>query len=241
MIITHATDTRSSRQPAPNVDVYCAPCLTGDNHIHAMPEGFAETEGYGVCCNCGLDTEGYLIPGYAGNGARWVTTAPEMLTRSACQGEPYYLCRSKMDGAVLFYSARQLERLNLEPVTSPHSLEDPRHPFQEWLMTVAGSRTGARPDSAIANLQRNVVLLPAGPAERPGERPSDAIARVLTKGPLEVALRLIRDARDDAAEGLDIPPFPYGPGQDQAFDDWAADVAEVALSLYSQAMEEVTR
>jgi hypothetical protein len=43
---------------------------------------------------------------------------------------------------------------------------------------------------------------------------------------LAAALIRIRDARDWTAEGI---PFPNGPGPDQCFDDWAADVAQEAL------------
>jgi hypothetical protein len=44
---------------------------------------------------------------------------------------------------------------------------------------------------------------------------------------LAAALVRIRDARDAVAEGYEIK---NGPGPDQCFDDWAADVADDALA-----------
>lgn len=55
----------------------------------------------------------------------------------------------------------------------------------------------------------------------------EAVASCIAGAPAMMkALRKIRDARDSIAEG-EKPPF----GPDQAFDDWAADVAESALKL----------
>ena len=46
---------------------------------------------------------------------------------------------------------------------------------------------------------------------------------------LHIALYSIVQARDHCAEHGRYPASPLGPGIDQAFDDWAADVAEHAL------------
>ena len=52
-------------------------------------------------------------------------------------------------------------------------------------------------------------------------RPREILARLARS---EGALRQIMNARDQGAEQ---EPMPFGPGQ--AFDDWAADLASVAL------------
>lgn len=44
------------------------------------------------------------------------------------------------------------------------------------------------------------------------------------------ALRMIRDARDHAGETGEYPPPPLGPGKDQEFDDWAADLADSVIA-----------
>ena len=43
------------------------------------------------------------------------------------------------------------------------------------------------------------------------------------------ALDTIRNARDFHADEGRYPDPPYGPGTDQAFDDWAADLADAAI------------
>jgi len=44
-------------------------------------------------------------------------------------------------------------------------------------------------------------------------------------------LHSVSEARDLHAETGKYPPFPDGPGDDQGFDDWAADQTEIALQL----------
>lgn len=45
------------------------------------------------------------------------------------------------------------------------------------------------------------------------------------------ALLKIQEARDHCADATVYPEYPNGPGPDQAFDDWAADVASEALKV----------
>lgn len=53
---------------------------------------------------------------------------------------------------------------------------------------------------------------------------------IQTDNMLRAALSLIKTARDERAESA-YPNFPYGPGADQSFDDWAADIAETAIAM----------
>jgi|GEM_PF-4896101 len=46
------------------------------------------------------------------------------------------------------------------------------------------------------------------------------------------ALERIQRASDSCRVTGDYPPHPHGPDQGQAFDDWAADVAESALNAW---------
>lgn len=46
---------------------------------------------------------------------------------------------------------------------------------------------------------------------------------------MKTALLQIVNARDYCAEHCSYPDPPHGPGPGQAFDDWAADIAEAAL------------
>lgn len=49
-----------------------------------------------------------------------------------------------------------------------------------------------------------------------------------SNNPMFEALRKIRDARDFCAENGEYPDGTVGDGQ--AFDDWAADIAEAAIA-----------
>jgi len=51
----------------------------------------------------------------------------------------------------------------------------------------------------------------------------------LYQDPVQDALRKIMNARDYVAEHGSYPAPPLGPGEDQEFDDWAADVAGAVL------------
>jgi hypothetical protein len=47
---------------------------------------------------------------------------------------------------------------------------------------------------------------------------------------MRAALHIIVNARDYHADTGDYPSYPYGPRKGQCFDDWAADLAEVAIA-----------
>ena len=60
---------------------------------------------------------------------------------------------------------------------------------------------------------------------------ADANARLIASAPaLLDALVAIMNARDHYAEYLEYPDAGGGPAADQGFDDWAADLAEAAIS-----------
>jgi len=68
---------RESEPRDPSHGRYCAPCLSpgGDvqyRTVEELPRDHVPLleDDYGICCNCGLDTDGEKIPGRAGY-QRW--------------------------------------------------------------------------------------------------------------------------------------------------------------------------
>ena len=92
-----------------------------------------------------------------------------------------------------------------------------------------------QPSHVVDGREQRIWKMPGGPNQAKkrsltymgiAQAMADQWGKLLA--PVE-ALTRIRDARDQHAETGEYPEYPLGPDEFQAFDDWAADVADLGL------------